>query len=68
MVSKRSVSLLPQKEALRTDLEPFKQETKPLARILCVRMEDGEHQPKELNSHLRLIKTYLKARSDYRTS
>ena len=29
-VSKRSMNLLPQKEAVRTELEPFKQETKPL--------------------------------------
>ena len=26
-VSKRSISLLPQKEVVRTDLQPFKQET-----------------------------------------
>ena len=30
-VSKRSISLLPQKEVVRTDLQPFKQETQPLA-------------------------------------
>ena len=28
-VSKRSISLLPQKEVVRTDLQPFKQETQP---------------------------------------
>ena len=32
-VSKRSISLLPQKEVVRTDLQPFKQETQPLAKI-----------------------------------
>ena len=32
-VSKRSMSLLPQKEAVRIDLEPFKQEKMPLAQI-----------------------------------
>ena len=32
-VSKRSVSLLLQKEAVRIQLEPFKQETKPLPRF-----------------------------------
>ena len=35
-VSKRSISLLPQKEVVRTDLQPFKQETQPLAKIWCV--------------------------------
>ena len=29
-VSKRSMSLLPQKEVVRTDLQPFRQETEPL--------------------------------------
>ena len=28
-VSKHAMSLLPQKEAVRTDLQPFKQETEP---------------------------------------
>ena len=32
-VSKRSISLLPQKEVVRTDLQPFKKETQPLAKI-----------------------------------
>ena len=32
-VSKQSISLLPQKEVVRTDLQPFKQETQPLAKI-----------------------------------
>ena len=32
-VSKRSMNLLPQKEVVRTDLQPFKQETEPLAKI-----------------------------------
>ena len=35
-VSKRSMSLLPQKEVVRTDLQPFEQETQPLAKIWCV--------------------------------
>ena len=32
-VSKRSLSLLPQKEVVRTDLQPSEQETQPLAKI-----------------------------------
>ena len=32
-VSKRSMSLLPQKEVVRTDHQPFRQETEPLAKI-----------------------------------
>ena len=61
-VSRRSMNLLPQKEAVRTDLQPFKQETEPLAKICCVNMEDDTHQSDELNSHLTVMKTYLKAR------
>ena len=58
-VSKRSMSLLPQKEVVR-------QETEPLVKIWCVKMEDDTHQPDETNSHLRVMKTYLNAR--YRLS
>ena len=65
-VSKRSMSLLPQKEVIRTDLQPFKQETQPLAKIWCVKMEEDTHQPNELKSQMRVMKTYLKAR--YRLS
>ena len=65
-VSKRSISLLPQKEVVRTDLQPFEQETQPLAKIWCVKMEEDTHQPIELNSQMRVMKTYLKAR--YRLS
>ena len=65
-VSKRSISLLPQKEVVRTDLQPFKQETQPLAKIWCVKMEEDTHQPDELNRQMRVMKTYLKAR--YRLS
>ena len=65
-VSKRSISLLPQKEVVRTDLQPFQQETQPLAKIWCVKMEEDTHQPNELNSQMRVMKTYLKAR--YRLS
>ena len=65
-VSKRSISLLPQKEVVRIDLQPFKQETQPLAKIWCVTMEEVTHQPNELNSQMRVMKTYLKAR--YRLS
>ena len=65
-VSKRSISLLPQKEVVRTDLPPFKQETQPLAKIWCVKMEEDTHQPNELNIQMRVMKTYLKAR--YRLS
>ena len=65
-VSKRSISLLPQKEVVRTDLQPFKQETQPLAKIWCVQMEEDTHQPNGLNSQMTVMKTYLKAR--YRLS
>ena len=61
-VSKRSMSLLPQKEVVRTDLQPFRQETEPLAKIWCVKIGDDTHQPDETKSHLRVMKTYLKAR------
>ena len=65
-VSKRSISLLPQKEVVRTDLQPFEQETQPLAKIWCFKMEEDTHQLNELNSQMRVMKTYLKAR--YRLS
>ena len=65
-VSKRSMSLLPQKEVVRTDLQPFKKETQPLAKIWCVKMEEDTHQPNEMNCQMRVMKTYLKAR--YRLS
>ena len=65
-VSKRSMSLLPQKDLVRTDFQSFRQETEPLAKIWCVKMEDDTHQPDEIKSQLRVIKTYLKAR--YRLS
>ena len=65
-VSKRSISLLPQKEVVRTDLQPFKQETQPLAKIWCVKMKEDTHQPNKLNSQMRVMKTYLKAK--YRLS
>ena len=61
-VSKCSTRLLPQKEAVRTDLQPFKEETDPLAKTWCVKMKNDAHQPDELNSHLRVMKTYLKTR------
>ena len=61
-VPKRSISMLPQKELVRTDLQPFKQETQPLAKIWCVKMEEDTHQPNKLNSQMRVMKTYLKAR------
>ncbi|XP_063725569.1 uncharacterized protein LOC134853499 [Symsagittifera roscoffensis] len=56
-VSKRSISLLPQKEVIRTELQPFKQETQLLAKIRCVKMEEDTHQPNELNSQMRVMKT-----------
>ena len=65
-VSKRSMSLLPQKETVRTDFQPFKIETEPLAKTWCVKMEDDAHQPDELSTQLRVLKTYLRAR--YRLS
>ena len=51
-VSKWSMSLLPQKEVIRTDLQAFRHETEPLAKFWCVKMEDDMHQPDENNSHL----------------
>ena len=63
-VSKRSMSLLPQKEVVRTDLQPFKQETQPLAKIWCVKMEEDTHQPNEMNCQMRVMKTYSKAMRD----
>ena len=65
-VSKRSMILIPQKQAVRIDLEPFEQETKPLEKFWFVKTEDDAHQPDELNSHLRVMQTLLKAR--YRLS
>ena len=65
-VSKRSIKLLPQKELVRTDLQPFEQETQTLAKVWCVKMEDDTHQPDEMNSQMRIMKMYLKAR--YRLS
>ena len=65
-VSKRSMSLLPQKEVVRTDLQQFEQETQPLAKIWCVKMEEDTHRLNELYSQMRVMKTYLKAR--YRLS
>ena len=57
---------LPQKEVVRTDLQPFRKETEPLAKIWCVKMEDDTHQPDDMNNQLRVIKMDLKAR--YRLS
>ena len=51
---------------MQKDLQPFKQETQPLVKIWCVKMEEDTHQPNELNSQMRVMKTYLKAR--YRLS
>ena len=65
-VSKRSISLLPQKEVVRTDLQPFKQATQPFSKIWCVKMEEDTDQPNEMNSQMRVMKTFLKAR--YRLS
>ena len=56
------ISLLPQKGVVRTDLQPFKQETQPLAKIWCIKMEEDTHQPNEVNSQMRVLKTYLNAR------
>ena len=44
-VSKRSMSLLPQKEAVRTDLQPFQQETQPLAKICVLRWKKTHISP-----------------------
>ena len=60
------MSFLPQKEAVRTNLQPFRQETEPLAKVWCVKMESNAHQPDELSSQLRVMRTYLNAR--YRLS
>ena len=45
--SKCSISFLPQKEVVRTDLQPFEQETRPLAKIWCVKMEDDKRKCNE---------------------
>ena len=65
-VSKQSMSLLPLTEVVRTDLQPFRQETEPFVKIWCMKMEDDTHQPDETNSHLGVMKMHLKAR--YRLS
>ena len=65
-VTKLSISLLPQKEVVRTDLQPFEQETQPLVKIWCVKMEDDTHQPDEMNSQMRVMKSFFNAR--YRLS
>ena len=65
-VTKLSISLLPQKEVVRTDLQPFEQETQPLVKIWCVKMEDDTHQPDKMNSQMRVMKSFLNAR--YRLS
>ena len=44
-VSKRSISLLPQKQVVRTDLQPFEQETQPLAKIWCIRWKKTRISP-----------------------
>ena len=33
-----------------------------MAKIWCVKMEEDTHQPNEMNSQMRVKKTYLKAR------
>ena len=43
-VSKRLMSLLPQKEVVRIDPESFKQDTKSLPKIWCVKMEYDIHE------------------------
>ena len=57
--------MFPQKEVIRTDFQPFEQETQPLAKIWCVKTEDDLHQPDEMNSQMRVTKTYLKARYEF---
>ena len=61
-VSNYSMSLLRQEEAVRIDLEQFKEDTQPLAKNWCIRMEDDAHQRDEMNGHLRVMKTCMKAR------
>ena len=60
------VLLFVEKEAVWTDLQPFKQETESLAKIWCVKMEDEAHHRDEQGCQLRVMRTYLKAR--YRLS
>ena len=55
-VSKCTICLFPQKEVVRTDFQPFEQETQPLAKTCCVKMEEDTHQPNELNSQMRVMK------------
>ena len=54
------------KKVVRTDLQPFEQETQPLANIWCVKIKENTHRPNDLNSQMRVMKTYLEAR--YRLS
>ena len=54
--------MLPEKEVVRTDLQPFEQEARPLAKIWCVKVEDDTHQPDEMSSQMRVMKTHLRAR------
>ena len=68
-VSKRSISFFATKrgkEVARTDPQPFRPGTQPLAKTWIVKMDDDTHQPNVLNSQMRVMKTYLKAR--YRLS
>ena len=53
-VSKRSMKLLPQKEVVRIDLQPLRQETEPLVKMGCVKMEDDTQQPDEMQKQGRL--------------
>ena len=44
-VSKHSINFCHKKEVVRTDFQPFEQETQPLAKIWCIKMEKDRHPP-----------------------
>ena len=62
VVPKHSMGLLPQKEVVMVDLVSFEQDTRPLAKIWCVKLENDAHRRKELNFQIRVLKTYLKVK------
>ena len=49
--------LYPMQQLMRNEEKKFE-----LAKVWCVKMEDATHQPNVLNSQMRVMKTYLKAR------
>ena len=56
-------SRLPHATLVRTNLEPLDQQATPLKKIWCVKMMDNAHAPEMISGQLKVIRTYLKARS-----